>query len=102
MAIPFTSTRSGSCSWRSASIACVGELRKLSTTVTTSPHVSHVYGSTGASTVVPGPSRETILNTIGTCSTVHRMPYPWRCSATESWRVLALSLYQIFFTGSST
>ena len=51
--------------------------------------------------MVPGPSRETILNTIGTCSTVPRMPYPWRCSATESWRVLALSLYQIFFTGSS-
>ena len=36
--------------------------------------------------MVPGPSRETILNTIGTCSTVHRMPYPRRCSATESWR----------------
>ena len=46
--------------------------------------------------MVPGPSCETILNTIGTCSTVHRMPYPRRCSATESWRVLALSLYQIF------
>ena len=52
--------------------------------------------------MVPGPSRETILNTIGTCSTVHRMPYPRRCSAMESWRVLALSLYQIFFSGSST
>ena len=52
--------------------------------------------------MVPSPTRETILNTIGTCSTVHRMPYPRRCSATESWRVLALSLYQIFFTGSST
>ena len=52
--------------------------------------------------MVSGPSRETILNTIGTCSTVHRMPNPRRCSATESWRVLALSLYQIFFSGSST
>ena len=52
--------------------------------------------------MVPGPSYATILNTIGTCSTVHRMPYPRQCSATESWRVLALSLYQIFFTGSST
>ena len=28
--------------------------------------------------MVPGPRRETILNTIGTCSTVHRMPYPRR------------------------
>ena len=81
---------------------CVGEPRKLSTIVTTSPHVSHVHGSTKAPTVVPGPSCATILNTIGTCSTVHRMPYPRRCSATESWRVLALSLYQIFFTESST
>ena len=32
--------------------------------------------------MVPGPSCATILNTIGTCSTVHRMPYPRRCSAT--------------------
>ena len=32
--------------------------------------------------MVPGPSCTTILNTIGTFSTVHRMPYPRRCSAT--------------------
>ena len=52
--------------------------------------------------MVPGPSCATILNTIGTCSTVHCMPYPRRCIAMESQRVLALSLYQIFFPGSST
>ena len=52
--------------------------------------------------MVPGPSRETILNTIGTCSIVHRMPYPRQCSATELWRVLPLSLYEIFFSRSST
>ena len=34
--------------------------------------------------MVPVPSRGTILNT-GTCSTVHYMPCPRQCNATESW-----------------
>ena len=67
-AIPFTSTRTHSCSWQSASIARVGELREYCMPITTSPHVSHFHGSTGASTVVPGPSRGTIPNTTSTCS----------------------------------
>ena len=70
--------------WQSASIACVGELREYCTPVTTSPHVSHFHGSIGASTVVPSPSRQTILNTAGTCSTVHCMPCPRQCSATDA------------------
>ena len=80
----------------------VGELCEYCAPVTTSPHVSHFHGWTRVSTVVPGPSHKTILNTTGTCSTVHYMPCPRQCSATESWRALALTLHQIFALGSAT
>ena len=102
MALTFNSRRIHSCSWRSAFITRVGELCEDCTPVTTFPHVSHFHGSTGASTVVPGQSRETILNTTGTCSTVHYMPCSRQCSATESWRALALTLHQIFVSRSAT
>ena len=52
--------------------------------------------------MVAGPHRSTILNTTTTCSTVHYMPCHWQCIATELWRALALTLHQIFVSGSIT
>ena len=51
---------------------------------------------------MPGPSRGTILNTTGTCLTVQYVPCPRQCSATESWRALALTLHKIFMFRSAT